>query len=406
MDFNLEQIRADFPILHQKVYGKPLVYLDNAATTQKPISVINALSDYYSNYNSNIHRGVHILSEKATSAYEKSRKIIADFIGANSDSEVIFTRGATESINLIAQTYGRENLQAGDEILLSQMEHHANIVPWQILAQQTGAIIKVIPIDDNGDLLLDDIDSLMTEKMKIFSITHVSNALGTINDVKPLIARAKSLGALTILDACQSVQHFSVDVKELDCDFLAFSGHKLYAPTGIGILWGRKALLEAMPPYQSGGDMILTVSFEKTVYNEVPFKFEAGTPNISGAIGLAEAINYIQSIGLGKIAEYEMELTKYAHSLLEPIDGLRIIGNARNKTSVVSFVLDNVHPHDVGTLADQDGVALRTGHHCAEPVMKRYKIPATTRASIAFYNTREELEIFAESIKKIIRMFA
>jgi cysteine desulfurase/selenocysteine lyase len=398
-------LRQDFPILHQEIYGKPLVYLDNAATTQKPQIVIDAVSNYYARYNSNIHRGVHYLSQQATDAYETARKIVQKFINAGSTKEVIFTRGTTESVNLVASSYGRENLKEGDEIIISTMEHHSNIVPWQILCEQTGAVLRVIPITDSGEIILEAYKALLNDRTKIVSIVHVSNSLGTINPVKIMTEMAHEIGAVVMLDGAQAIQHFAVDVQDIGCDFYAFSGHKLYAPTGIGVLYGKRKLLEAMKPYQGGGDMILSVSFEKTTYNELPHKFEAGTPNISGVIGLGAAINYINSIGLEKIVAYEDELLHYATTLLSEIQSLHIIGTANNKSSVVSFMVDGIHPHDIGTMLDRDGIAVRAGHHCTQPLMKRFGVPATTRASISFYNTTSEIDILADSLKKIIRMF-
>jgi cysteine desulfurase/selenocysteine lyase len=404
-NFDIEKIRNDFPILHQKVHGKPLVYLDNAATTQKPQVVIDTLINYYSSVNSNVHRGVHYLSETATKEYEASRKIIQNFINAKSTEEIIFTRGTTESINLIASSYGRTNLKEGDEILISTMEHHSNIVPWQILCEEKNAKLKVIPISDEGEILYDEFIKLLNERTKVVSIVHVSNSLGTINPIKKIIQKAHSLNIPVVIDGAQSVQHLKVNVQELDCDFFAFSGHKIYGPTGIGILYAKKEFLEKMPPYQGGGDMILSVSFEKTIYNHLPYKFEAGTPNIAGAIGLGTAIKYVENIGIGSIASYEQELLKYATDAVSEIKELKIIGTAKEKASVLSFVLDNIHPHDVGTFLDMDGVAIRTGHHCTEPVMKRYNVPATSRASFAFYNIKEEIDVFIKSAKNVVKMF-
>lgn len=403
--FDVEKIREDFPILSTLVHDKPLIYLDNAATTQKPQAVIDNVSNYYATYNSNIHRGVHYLSEFATRKYEIARKTIRKFINAEFDEEIIFTRGATESINLIASTYGRVNLRDGDEVLITGMEHHSNIVPWQMICQERGAFLKVIPLNDNGELILDNIDSLLSDKVKILSFVHVSNSLGTVNPAKFLIDKAHEKGITVLLDGAQSIQHMSIDVRELDCDFFVFSGHKIYGPTGIGVLYGKKALLEEMPPYQGGGDMIKSVSFERTIFNDLPYKFEAGTPNIIGAIGLGEAIKYIQSIGLSNIAKYENELLDYATDALSELEELRIIGTAEAKVSVISFVLDNVHPHDIGTFIDMDGIAIRTGHHCTEPVMKRYCVPATSRASFALYNTKEEVDRLIGAIKNVINIF-
>lgn len=402
---NPELIRQDFPILHQEIYGKPLVYLDNAATTQKPQIVIDAVSNYYSRYNSNIHRGVHYLSQQATDAYENARKTVQKFINATSTKEIIFTRGTTEAINLVACSYGRENLKQGDEIIISTMEHHSNIVPWQMLCEQTGAILRVIPITDSGEIILEEYKKLLNERTKIVSIIHVSNSLGTINPVKLMTEMAHEAGAVVLVDGAQAIQHFAVDVQDIGCDFYAFSGHKLYAPTGIGVLYGKRKLLEAMKPYQGGGDMILSVSFEKTTYNELPHKFEAGTPNISGVIGLGAAINYINNVGFENISAYEDEVLSYGTSLLSEIETLHIIGTAKEKSSVLSFSIDGIHPHDIGTFLDRDGIAVRAGHHCTQPLMKRYSVPATTRASISFYNTKAEIEALVVSLKKIIRMF-
>ncbi|MGA7837140.1 MAG: cysteine desulfurase [Ignavibacteriaceae bacterium] len=403
--FDVEKIRKDFPILSEKVHGKNLCYLDNAATTHKPKTVIDALSKYYETINSNVHRGVHTLSELATNAYEGSRETVKNFINASSEKEIIFTRGTTESINLVAQTFGRQNLNEGDEVLITGMEHHSNIVPWQMICEEKKAILKVVPINEDGELLFDEFEKLINEKTKIVSVVYISNSLGTINPVKKIIEKAHSLGVPVLLDGAQAVQHLKVDVQELDCDFFAFSGHKIYGPTGIGILYGKKELLEAMPPYQGGGDMISKVTFEKTTYNELPYKFEAGTPNIADAIGLGKAIDYIKNIGIDKIAGYEKELLDYATEKLSEIKGLRIIGSAKEKCSVISFVFEDVHPHDIGTFLDFDGVAVRTGHHCTQPVMDRFNIPATTRASFAMYNTKEEVDLLANSLKKILEVF-
>ena len=403
--FDVEKIRKDFPILSEKVHGKNLCYLDNAATTHKPKTVIDALSKYYETINSNVHRGVHTLSELATNAYEGSRETVKNFINASSEKEIIFTRGTTESINLVAQTFGRQNLNEGDEVLITGMEHHSNIVPWQMICEEKKAILKVVPINEDGELLFDEFEKLINEKTKIVSVVYISNSLGTINPVKKIIEKAHSLGVPVLLDGAQAVQHLKVDVQELDCDFFAFSGHKIYGPTGIGILYGKKELLEAMPPYQGGGDMISKVTFEKTTYNELPYKFEAGTPNIADAIGLGKAIDYIKNIGIDKIAAYEKELLDYATEKLSEIKGLRIIGSAKEKCSVISFVFEDVHPHDIGTFLDFDGVAVRTGHHCTQPVMDRFNIPATTRASFAMYNTKEEVDLLANSLKKVLEVF-
>jgi len=403
--FDVEKIRKDFPILSEKVHGKNLCYLDNAATTHKPKTVIDALSKYYETINSNVHRGVHTLSELATNAYEGSRETVKNFINASCEKEIIFTRGTTESINLVAQTFGRQNLNEGDEVLITGMEHHSNIVPWQMICEEKKVILKVVPINEDGELLFEEFEKLINEKTKIVSVVYISNSLGTINPVKKIIEKAHSLGVPVLLDGAQAVQHLNVDVQELDCDFFAFSGHKIYGPTGIGILYGKKEMLESMPPYQGGGDMISKVTFEKTTYNELPYKFEAGTPNIADAIGLGKAIDYIKNIGIEKIAAYEKELLDYATEKLSEIEGLRIIGRAKEKCSVISFVFEDIHPHDIGTFLDFDGVAVRTGHHCTQPVMERFNIPATTRASFAMYNTKEEVDVLANSLKKVLEVF-
>lgn len=404
-NLDIEKIRKDFPTLSVLVNGNPLVYFDNAATTHKPIKVIEAIDNYYRNYNSNIHRGVHYLSQLATDAYEQSRNKIMNFINAAKNQEIIFTKGATDSLNLIASSYGRTFLKEGDEIIISNMEHHANIVPWQLIAQEKKLKLRVIPINDKGELLLEEYDKLLNEKTKIVSIVHISNTLGTINPIEYIIKKAKEYGAITIIDAAQSIQHKKINVQELDCDFLVFSGHKIYGPTGTGILYGKEAILDKMPPYQSGGDMIRSVSFEKTIFNDLPYKFEAGTPNIAGNIALGYAIDYISNISLNTIDQYETHLLNYATQKLSQIKELRIIGTASLKASVISFVLDNIHPHDIGTFLDADGIAVRTGHHCTEPIMKRYNIPATSRASISFYNTIDEINVLYNSIWKIIKIF-
>jgi cysteine desulfurase/selenocysteine lyase len=404
--FDINAIRADFPVLDQEIYGKPLVYLDNAASSQKPLQVIDAVANYYRQDNANIHRGVHRLSQRATDAYEAAREKVRGFINAKSDKEVIFVRGATEAVNLVAQSFARPQLKQGDQIVVSQLEHHANIVPWQMVCEQTGASLKVIPMTESGELDLTDIDSLLTSDTKLLAIGQVSNALGTVNPVKTLIAKAKSKGITTLVDGAQSVPHMAVDVQELDCDFFVFSGHKMFAPTGIGVLYGKQALLESMPPWQGGGDMILSVSFDKTIYNELPYKFEAGTPNIAGTIGLGAAIDYMQQVGIDAIAEQEHHLLELATQRFEQIDGVRIIGTAAEKASVLSFMIDGVHPHDVGTIFDQEGVAIRTGHHCAQPVMEFFGIPATARASFAFYNTEQEIDALVAAVKKTQELFA
>ena len=400
----VDEIRKDFPILSTTVHGRPLVYLDNAATTQKPLRVIDAMDTYYRVYNSNIHRGVHKLSQLSTNAYENARSIVKNYIHAENSEEIIFTRGATESINLVASSLGKR-LKEGDEIIISHMEHHSNIVPWQVLRDEKGIVLKVIPIDDNGELIIEEYEKLLTEKTKLVSIVHISNTLGTINPINHIIKKAKEFGAMVLIDASQSIHHSHINVKALNCDFLVFSGHKIYGPTGIGVLYGKKDILNTMPPYQTGGDMIKSVSFEKTTYNELPSKFEAGTPNISGAIGLGEALNYIGSIGLDSIIEYETHLLQFAASKLSELPGLSIIGTAKDNAAVISFVLDEVHPHDIGTMVDMDGVAIRTGHHCTEPLMRRFGVPATSRASFSFYNTTDEINVLYKSLLKVIKMF-
>ncbi|MFA9480134.1 SufS family cysteine desulfurase [Phycisphaerales bacterium AB-hyl4] len=399
---NHKRIRAEFPALHQQVHGKPLVYLDNAATTQKPEAVIDTIDRYYREDNANIHRGIHALAERATEAYEGARTRVAQFLNARTDREIIFTRGTTEAINLVAQSWGRANLAPGDEVLISHMEHHSNIVPWQIACQQTGATLKVIPIDDHGQLDMDKLDELLTEKTKLLGIVQMSNALGTINPVATITRKAKAVGAKVLVDAAQSVPHLGVDVQQLDCDFLAFSGHKIYGPTGIGALYGRLELLEEMPPYQSGGDMIKSVAFDGTVYNDPPYRFEAGTPNIAGGIALATAIDYVdQTVGLANIAMWEHELLTYATEQLSQVKGLKLIGTAERKASVLSFTLDFAHPLDAGTILDRQGIAVRTGHHCAQPVMDRYGIPATIRASLAVYNTKADIDALVVGLEKV-----
>jgi cysteine desulfurase/selenocysteine lyase len=387
------------------VHGKPLIYFDNAATTQKPKSVIDAINNYYTNMNSNIHRGVHYLSQISTDAYEKARIKVKEFINAASAKEIIFTRGTTESINLVAHSYGMKYLNPGDEVIISGMEHHSNIVPWQLLKNYKDINIKVIPIDDDGNLILDNIEAMFTEKTKFLSIVYVSNSLGTVNPVKELIAIAHKHNVPVLVDAAQAVNHIKVDVQDLDCDFLALSGHKMYGPTGTGVLYGKEKLLKSMPPYQGGGDMILNVTFEKTTFNELPYKFEAGTPNIEGVIGLGAAVDYINGVGIDNIHAYENSLMEYAEKALKTVPGIKIIGNAKQKAGVISFIFDNIHPHDVGTFIDFEGIALRTGHHCTQPVMERYGIPATSRASFAIYNTKEEIDVLVESLIKITEVF-
>ena len=403
--FDVEKIREDFPILHQEVNGKPLVYLDNAATSQKPKSVIDSIEKYYRGYNSNIHRGVHTLSENATEAYESARIKVRDFIHANSTKEIVFVRGATEAINLVAQSFGRNTLGSEDEIIITELEHHANIVPWQLLSQQTGAKLKYVPINDNGELVESEYKKLLNEKTRIVAVGHISNALGTINPIENMINLAHEYGAKVLIDGAQATSHTSVDVKKLDCDFYVFSGHKLFGPTGIGVLYGKEDLLEKMPPYQGGGDMIKMVTMKETQYNELPHKFEAGTPNISGVIGLGAAIDYVNKIGLENIGNHEKQLLDYANQMASEITELKFIGTAKNKTSILSFTLDGIHPHDVGTILNNEGIAIRTGHHCAMPVMEYFQIPATSRASFSFYNTRAEVDVLIEGINKCNKVF-
>jgi len=403
--FDVEEVRRDFPILGEKVRGKPLVYLDSAATTQKPRVVIERLDRYYRTENANIHRGIHFLSERATEAYEEARATVARFLGAADAREIVFVRGTTEAINLVAQSYGRKFIGEGDEIIVSAMEHHSNIVPWQILREQVGADLRVIPMNNHGELLVDEYERLFSDQTKLVAVTHVSNALGTINPVGEIIQIAHRRGVPVMVDGAQAVPHLRVDVREIDCDFYAFSGHKLYGPTGVGVLYGKASLLDAMPPYQGGGDMISSVTFEKTLYNVLPYKFEAGTPNIAGAIGLGAAIDYLSKVRLDLVAAHERELLAYATEAVSAIKGVRIIGTAREKAAVLSFVLDGVHAHDVGTILDQDGIAIRAGHHCAMPVMERFGVPATARASIGLYNTREEVDALVGAIEKVKRVF-
>jgi cysteine desulfurase/selenocysteine lyase len=404
--FDVEKVRRDFPILREKVRGKPLVYLDNAATSQKPQVVIETLQKYYSRENANIHRGIHFLSERATQAYEDARAKVARFLNAVDGREIIFVRGTTEGINLVAQSYGRKIIGKEDEIILSAMEHHSNIVPWQILCEQVGARLRIIPMNDDGELLIDEYERLLGDRTKLVAVMHLSNALGTINPVKQIIQIAHRGGVPVLVDGAQAAPHLEVDVRDLDCDFYAFSGHKLYGPTGVGVLFGKASLLDAMPPYQGGGDMIRSVTFEKTLYNVLPYKFEAGTPNIAGGIGLGAAIDYLSQVGLELVTAYERELLDYATEAVSTISGVRIIGTAREKAGVLSFVLEGVHAHDVGTILDQEGIAIRTGHHCAMPVMQRFGVPATARASLAFYNTREEVDALVGATHKVKRMFS
>ena len=399
--FDVQKIRRDFPILSTLVHGKPLVYADNAASTQKPQQVIDAISDLYTTSYSNIHRGVHFLSQKSTTMYEGARATVQNFINAEKVEEIVFVRGATEGVNLVAYSFLEPILNSGDEILISEMEHHSNIIPWQILAQRKGASLKIIPLLDNGDLDLSKLPDLLNERVKLLAVTHMSNSLGTINDVSAIIEQAHSQHIPVLLDGAQSIAHIPIDVQALDCDFFVFSGHKIYGPTGIGALYAKEKHLLAMDPYQGGGDMILSVSFEKTDYNDIPYKFEAGTPNISGAIGLGAALDYVSALGISAIDNYERDLLDYATTALSKIEGLRLIGTAEDKGSIVSFVLDGVHPHDVGTILDMEGIAVRTGHHCTQPVMECYNIPATTRISLTFYNTKSEIDVIVAAVKKV-----
>jgi cysteine desulfurase/selenocysteine lyase len=402
---NVEHWRADFPILGERVHGRPLVYLDNGATTQKPASVIYAENAYYRHSNANVHRGVHLLSQRATDAFEAARAKIARFINAQRPEEIVFVRGTTEAINLVAQSYARPQLKPGDEILISAMEHHSNIVPWQLVCEQTGAALKVVPIDDTGALDVDAYERLLSERTRLVAITHLANALGSIYPVERIVAAAHGKGVPVLLDGAQAISHLPVDVRAIDCDFYAFSGHKVYGPTGIGVLYARAALLEAMPPWQGGGDMIRSVTFEKTEYNAIPWKFEAGTPNIAGAIALGAALDYVDRIGMEVIAAHEADLLAYATDALRAITGLRLIGTARDKAGILSFVLDGVHAHDVGTILDNHGVAVRAGHHCAMPVMQRFGVPATVRASLALYNTHEDIDVLIEGLGRVREVF-
>ena len=404
--FDVDRIREDFPILKQTVHGKPLVYLDNAATSQKPQVVIDTISDYYTTENSNVHRGVHYLSECATQDYEGARTKIRRFINASDDREIVFVRGTTEGINLVAQSYGRQHVGEGDEIIVSAMEHHSNIVPWQFLCQERGATLRVIPMNDDGELLMDEYEKLLSPRTRLVSVVHLSNSLGTINPIEQIIAMAHAQGVPVLVDGAQSISHRAIDVQKLGCDFFVFSGHKLYGPTGVGAIYGKAELLESMPPYQGGGDMIKSVTFEKTIYNSLPYKFEAGTPNIGGVIGLGAAIDYVSSVGLDRISEYEDGLLEYGAERLSSVSDLRFIGTARDKAAVLSFVLGDVHPHDIGTILDSEGIAIRTGHHCTQPVMERFGIPATARASLAFYNTKAEIDALVRGIDKVIEVFS
>jgi len=399
--FDVAAIRAEFPALQQQVHGKPLVYLDNAATTQKPRQVIDAIRRYYEEDNANVHRGVHALSERATAAYEGAREIVRAFVNAKAVSEIIFTRNATESINLVARAWGDANVRAGDEVLITGMEHHSNIVPWQLLCERVGATLKVVPIDDRGDLVMDEFERLLTPKTKMVAVVHLSNALGTVNPVADIVARAKAAGATVLIDGSQAAYHMAVDVRALGADFYAFTGHKVYGPTGIGVLWGREAVLDAMPPFLGGGDMIRTVTFAGSTWNDLPYKFEAGTPNIEGAVGLGAAIDYIRSIGFDRIGPHETALLERATAAVEALPGVRVVGTARRKASVLSFVMDGIHPHDIGTVVDREGVAIRTGHHCAQPIMDRYGIPATARASFAMYNNFDDIDALVAALGRV-----
>ncbi len=404
--FNVEKIRDDFPILHRQVRGKELVYLDNAATSQKPQAVIDAIVRYYDSANANIHRGVHYLSQIATDEFEAGRESVRAFVNAKQANEIIFTRGTTEAINLVAQSYGRANVGSGDEVLITAMEHHSNIVPWQMLCEEKGAKLRVAPINDAGELIVEEFTKLLGPRTKLVAVAHVSNALGSVNPVKQLVAMAHAQGVPVLVDGAQAVPHIAVDVQDLDCDFYVFSGHKMYGPTGIGALYGKMALLEAMPPYQGGGDMILSVTFEKTTYNKVPHKFEAGTPDMAGVAGLKAAIEYMRAVGVEKIAAHEHDLLVYATKAVGGMAGIQVIGTATEKASVLSFVMEDAHPHDIGTILDEQGIAVRTGHHCAQPVMERFCIPATVRASFAMYNTRSEVDALVRGLQKVREVFA
>nr|WP_321453441.1 cysteine desulfurase [uncultured Carboxylicivirga sp.] len=405
MSLDIQKIRKDFPILEQTVYGKPLAYFDNAATAHKPLQVINAIDEVYTKYNSNIHRGVHHLSNVCTQAFEDARVKIQHFLNAPNSHEIIFTRGTTEAINLIASSFGETFLKEGDEVIISNLEHHSNIVPWQLLEKRKGIVLKVIPINDEGELLLDAFEELMSEKTKLVSVAHISNVLGTINPIKTIINKAHSRNIPVMIDGAQAIQHVKVDVQELDCDFYVFSGHKIYGPTGIGALYGKEKWLNQMEPYQGGGEMIKNVSFEGTTFNELPFKFEAGTPDYSGAVGLGAAIDYVNELGLENIAAYENELHNYAMEKLAAIPNIRFFGTAKEKASVISFLVGNIHPFDMGTLLDKMGIAIRTGHHCAQPLMQRYNIPGTVRASFAVYNTKEEVDRLIAGVIKVSQLF-
>jgi len=403
---DIDAIRRQFPILNREVKGKTLVYFDNAATAQKPQSVIDALISYYTQYNANVHRGIHTLAEEATLAMEKSRDAAQEFINAASREQIVFTKGTTEGINLVASTWGRQNIRAGDEIIVSNLEHHSNIVPWQILIEEKGATLKVIPVNEKGELIIDEYKKLLSPKTKLVAVNHASNALGTINPVREIIDEAHKVGALALIDGAQSTVHLDIDVQEMDCDFFVFSSHKMYGPTGVGVLYGKRELLESMPPYQGGGEMIKEVTFEKTTYNDLPYKYEAGTPNIADIIAFRAAIEFVNGIGKKNIKQYEDQLLQYGTSKLKQIPGLRIVGEAKDKVSVISFVVDKLHPQDLGILLDNYGIAVRTGHHCAQPLMDCYRIPGTVRASLAIYNTKEEIDELVVGLKKAIKMLS
>jgi cysteine desulfurase/selenocysteine lyase len=405
-DFDVARIRADFPILHQEVRGRPLVYLDSAATTQKPRAVIDSLVRYYSHDNANVHRGEHALSERSTQAFEGARERVRRFINARETKEIIFVRGCTEAVNLVAQTFGRTRVGPGDEVLITAMEHHSNIVPWQMICQQAGATLRVVPVDERGDLRMEQLDAMLTERTRILAVTHVSNALGTVNPVREIIRRAHARGVPVLVDGAQALQHFRVDVQELDCDFYALSGHKAFGPTGIGVLYGKASVLESMPPWQGGGDMILSVTMEKTVYNRLPYRFEAGTPDIAGAVGLAAAMDYIDSVGLEAIAAHDRALLEYGARALEGVPGVKLLGRARERSGVLSFIMEDVHAHDVGTILDREGVAIRAGHHCAQPLLSCFGVAATVRASLAMYNTREDIDALVRGLHKVREVFA
>lgn len=404
MDLDIEKIRSQFPVLHQEVYGKPLIYFDNAATTQKPTSVLEAISGYYEHDNSNIHRGAHALADRATQYFEATRETVREFIGAKESAEIIFTKGTTESINLVASTFGRKNIGSGDEIIISTMEHHSNIVPWQLLCEEKGAVLKIIPITDSGEIVFEDFENLLSTKTKLVSVVHASNSLGTINPVKRIIDAAHQVGAVVLLDGAQSTSHLEIDVQELDCDFIAFSAHKLYGPTGLGVLYGKRKVLEDMPPYQGGGEMIKEVSFEKTTFNEIPFKFEAGTPNIADVISFKSALDFISNLSKTAIRKHEDALLAYANEQLSQIKGFIPIGTAQEKVSVLSFTIQGMHPYDVGVMLDSRGIAVRTGHHCTQPLMKRLGLEGTVRASFAVYNSKSEIDTLVEGVEKIARI--